>query len=210
MKIDLTNIKNIIFDLGNVLLNLDFKASIKAFHQLGLNPELVDNSQAYSDPVFYKFGTGRISPTEFRKRLRILLQNTQATDEQLDRTWCAMILNIPDKRVEMLKRLGKKYRLYLFSNTNQIHVEKLHQEFFHHHKIEFPTLFEKIFYSHEIQEHKPELKSYLKVIELANINPTETLFIDDLEENIEGAKKAGLKTFWLKPDMEITELLSVG
>jgi putative hydrolase of the HAD superfamily len=68
-------------------------------------------------------------------------------------------------------------------------------------------LFEKVYYSHEIHKYKPDVTSYLKVIELAGINPTESLFIDDLEPNIAGAEKAGLKTFWLKDGMEITTVL---
>ncbi len=206
MQIDLTNIRNIIFDLGNVLLNLDFDASIKAFHNLNRNPDLVDGSEVYSDPVFYQLGTGQISTSKFREVLRKLLQNPMATDKQLDLAWNAMILDIPAKRVELLKRLSKDYQLYLFSNTNQIHIKRLHSDFLHQHKIEFSSLFEKAFYSHEIHVYKPDLNSYLKVIELAGIDPAETLFIDDLEENIKGAKWADLKTFWLKANMEVEEI----
>ncbi len=207
MQIDLTDIRNIIFDLGNVLLNLDFNASVKAFRELGLNRDVVDDAQVYSDPVFYELSTGKISPEKFREQIRSLLKNQQVTDKELDRAWCAMILDVPVKRVKMLQQLNENYKVYLFSNTNQIHIDKLHKDFYQQYQFEFPSLFEKCFYSHEIHEYKPDLSSYLKVIELAGINPEETLFIDDLEENIEGAKKAGLKAFWLKDKMEVTEIL---
>jgi len=206
MKPNLTNIKNIVFDLGNVLLNLDFDASIQAFQKLGLISEVVNRQQAFADPIFYELETGKTTPEEFRKRVRQILNNPEATDQQIDDAWCAMIHDIPAKRVKMIKQLSKNYKVYLFSNTNAIHIKRLHKEFREMHGIEFPSLFVKDFYSHEIHERKPDLISYQKVIELCGITPCETLFVDDLEKNILGAEKAGLKTFWLKDGMEVTEV----
>lgn len=206
MQIDLTNIKNIIFDLGNVLLNLDFNASIKAFQNLGLKNDVLNRQQAYSDPVFYELETGRITPEIFRIRVRKILNNAEITDQQIDDAWSAMILNIPANRVKILQGLGKKYSVYLFSNTNKIHINRLHREFKLQHGINFPSLFTKDYYSHEIHERKPDLNSYKKVIELSGINPGESIFVDDLEKNIIPAQQLGLKTFWLKKGMEISEL----
>lgn len=206
MKPDLTNIKNIIFDLGKVLLNLDFDASIKSFQKLGLSTAVLNNQQAYSDPVFYELEVGRVSPDEFCNRVRKVLNNPKATNLQIEDAWYAMILDIPAKRVKKVIELREQYQVYLFSNTNQIHIERLHANFYEEHGIEFSSLFEKDFYSHEIHARKPDLDSYEKVIELAGINAQETLFVDDLEKNILGAEKAGLKTFWLKDGMEMVEL----
>ncbi|MBW6534357.1 MAG: HAD family phosphatase [Mariniphaga sp.] len=206
MKPKLTNIKNIVFDLGNVLLNLDFDASIQAFRKLGLNSEVVNRQQAYADSIFYELETGQTTPEEFRKRVRRILNNPEATGQEIDGAWCAMILDIPAKRVKMVKELSKNYKVYLFSNTNAIHIKRLHKEFRNIYEIEFPSLFVKDFYSHEIHERKPDLASYQKVIELSGITPGETLFVDDLEKNISGAEKAGLKTFWLKDGMEVAEV----
>jgi glucose-1-phosphatase len=206
MEPNLTNIKNIVFDLGNVLLNLDFDASIQSFQKLGLNSEVVNRQQAYADPVFYELETGKTTPELFRKRVRRILNNPEATDRQIDDAWCAMIRDVPAKRVELVKKLSKNFRVYLFSNTNAIHINRLHVEFREMHGIEFPSLFVKDFYSHELHERKPDLASYQKVIDLSGIIPSETLFVDDLEKNISGAEKAGLKTFWLKDGMEVAEI----
>jgi len=206
MHIDLTNIRNIIFDLGNVLLNLDFDASIKAFQELGLDKDVLDRQQAYADPVFYNLEVGNISPEKFRIRTREILNNPDATDCQIDDAWYAMIRDIPAKRVKIVQELNKKYNIYLFSNTNQIHISRLLPEFKAQHGINFTDLFIQTFYSHEIHDRKPELSSYKKVIELSGINPKETLFVDDLEKNIISAEKAGLKTFWLKYGMEMADL----
>ena len=206
MQIDLTNIKNIIFDLGNVLLNLDFNASIKAFQELGLNKDVLDRQQVYSDPVFYELETGIITPQAFRNRVREILKKPTVTDQQIDDAWSAMILDIPVGRVKILQELSEKYNVYLFSNTNKIHIEGLFQEFKARHGIDFPTLFIKDYYSHKIHDRKPNLSSFEKVIGLSGVNPEETLFVDDLEKNIIAAQQAGLKTFWLKEGMEIAEV----
>ena len=209
MKPDLTNIKNFIFDLGKVLLNLDFNASIVAFQKLGLKNDVLDSKQAYSDPVFYELEVGKVTPAEFCKRVRNLLNNPDATDSQIEDAWYSMILDIPAARVKVVQELNKSYNVYLFSNTNQIHIERLHRAFKAEHGIDFPSLFVKDFYSHEIHERKPDLSSYKKVIELSGINPDESIFIDDLEKNIIGAQQSGLKTFWLKEGMELTEVFNI-
>ncbi len=206
MKIDLTNIKNIIFDLGKVLLNLDFNASIAAFQKLGLHKDVLDNQQAYSDPVFYELEVGKVTPEEFCSRVRKVLKNQDATDEQIKDAWFAMILDIPASRVKVVQELAKNYNVYLFSNTNKIHIDRLYRAFKAEHGIDFPSLFVKDYYSHEIHERKPDISSYEKVIELSGVNPEETIFIDDLEKNIIGAQQAGLKTFWLKDGTELTEI----
>ncbi len=203
---ELSGIKNIVFDLGNVLLNLDFDASIQAFKKLGLNDDVLNSQQEYVDPIFYDLEVGRISPETFRQRVRKLFHNSNITDKQIDDAWCAMILDIPAPRVQILKELGKKFNVYLFSNTNPIHMERMHTRFKTDHGIEFSSLFVKDYYSHELHERKPDLTSYRKMIELSGIKPTETLFIDDLEKNILGAKNVGIKTFWLIQGMELVDL----
>lgn len=206
MKTDLKHIKNIIFDLGKVLLNLDFDATIKAFQDLGLGEDVLDRQQAYADPVFYELETGKVTPEEFRNKIRQILKNPDLSDQQIDSTWSAMILDIPAHRVQVLKELRKKYKLYIFSNTNQIHIEGLWKKFHAQYGFEFSSMFEKDYYSHQIHERKPEIQSYEKVISLAQVNPEETLFIDDLEKNIVAAQKTGLKTFWLKDGMEMADI----
>ena len=206
MEIDLSNIKNIIFDLGGVLLNLDFDASIKAFHKLGLKEQVMDHKLSYSDPVFYELEVGKISPKVFCNQVRKVLNNPDVTDLQIEDAWSAIMLDLPENRLIKVQELSKGYNIYLFSNTNQIHIERLHQAFKAKYGFDFPSLFIKDFYSHEIHERKPDLISYQKVIELSGVNPEETIFIDDLEKNIIGAQQAGLKTFWLKEGMEITEV----
>jgi len=206
MKAKLTGIKAIIFDLGNVLLNLDVEAAIHAFRELASGAPELDYRQAYADPVFNELETGKITPAGFRRRVRQILNNPGITDAAIDNAWCAIIDDIPEHRVKTLRKLGKKYDVYLFSNTNPIHVEHLHNEFEAAFGIELPSLFIDHYYSYQLGERKPDVRSFEKVIQLSGINPEKTLFVDDLEENIAGAEKAGLQTFWLKKGMEFSEV----
>lgn len=206
MNLDLTNIKNIIFDLGNVLLNLDINASVKEFREMGLSRDAVNSEHTYSDPVFYAFEIGAVTTEEFRNQVRQVINNPLATDQQIEDAWYAMIKDIPANRVKVVQELEKKYNIYLFSNTNEIHINRLHADFKAQHGIDFPSLFVKDFYSYKIGDRKPELTSYKKVIEQSGVNPAETLFVDDLEPNILSAQKVGLKTFWLKKGMEMADL----
>ena len=206
MNPDLTNIKNIVFDLGNVLLNLDFDASIEAFRKLGLSDEVVDRKHAYSDPIFYALEIGKVTIEEFCNQARRVINNPFATDQQIEDAWYAMIKDIPETRVKAVQALNQNFNVYLFSNTNEIHINRLHREFKAQHGIDFPSLFVKDFYSYEIQERKPDLNSFKKVIDLSGVDPAETLFVDDLEPNIMSAQKVGLQTFWLKNGMEMAEI----
>jgi glucose-1-phosphatase len=205
-KLKLKGIKNLVFDLGNVLLNLDFDASINAFKNLGLDAAVIDNQQAYADPVFYDLEVGRITPPEFRKRVREILNNPEATDNEIDDAWCAMILDVPLRRVKVIQDLKKQFGIYLFSNTNQIHISRLHAQFKKEHGFDFSSLFIKDYYSHELHERKPELSSYRKMMASAGIKPQESMFIDDLEKNIMGAQTAGMKTCLLNNGTEIGDL----
>ena len=207
MQIDLTSINNIIFDLGKVLLNLDFDASIGAFKKLGLDREVLNRQQDYANPVFFGLETGQVTPEEFRDKVRKMLKRPELKNVQIDEAWCAMILEIPEKRVEVLQHLKRRYNLYLFSNTNRIHMNKFHARFQQKYGFELSSLFVKTFYSFEIKKRKPDPSSYDHVIRAAGIQPGETLFIDDLEKNTIAAAGLGLKTFWLKDGTEIADVL---
>jgi putative hydrolase of the HAD superfamily len=207
MKIDLNGIENIIFDLGKVLLNLDFNASIQAFQKLGADKEVLDHKNAYADPIFYDLEVGKVTPEEFRNKVREILKNPDLSDQQIDDAWYAMILDIPAHRVKIMQQLKNKYHIYLFSNTNKIHIDRLLPEFEKQHGFGFPSLFKQVFYSYEINERKPDLSSYKKVIKLAGINPSKTIFMDDLEKNIHGAERAGLKTFWLQDGKDLADVV---
>jgi glucose-1-phosphatase len=200
-------LKNIIFDLGGVLLDLDFEAPLRAFQQFNRDGQIADLRQFLSDPVFIGFETGDVSPSEFRNRVRLILSNPYLSDEEIDTAWCSMLREVPADKVSLLQRLSGKYRLFLYSNTNAIHIPHFSREFYDLHQIQWESLFEKTFYSHEINDRKPLLSGYLKVLSMAGINPEETLFVDDLEQNIVDASQSGMKVLHYIPGTDLQEAL---
>jgi glucose-1-phosphatase len=201
----LNGIRNIIFDLGGVLLNIDPKKTIEAFGQLGMEQLVGDKGLSYDHDIFYQMEQGQISPDEFRKGVLELLPKP-VSFQQIDAAWTAMLLDFPAIRVELVKNLRKDFKIYLFSNTNAIHVEKFHSIFRNQHGFEVFTLFDKDFYSNEIGFRKPMPEAYQEIIRLSGINPEESLFIDDSLQNVESAIASGLKGYWLEPSQKVEEI----
>ncbi len=188
-------IKNIIFDLGGVVLNLDQQKTIRAFKKLGAElDQLNENSSLFTD-----FETGKIDANFFVDTLHTHLKGT-ASKEAIIHAWNSMLLELPSERVELIKTLKKDYQLILLSNTNSIHIDAVYQE---HGKEVFENLFSKIFLSHEIGLRKPSVECYKHVLAAAEIKGEESIFIDDMPENIKGAGLAGIHTIWAKTPVDI-------
>lgn len=198
----LSGIKNIIFDLGGVLLNINPKETIDAFARLGMEQLIGDHGLTYDHEIFYLMEQGKITPDEFRTGVRKLLPG-QVSDQQIDDAWTAMLLDFPEIRVRLVQNLSERFDVYLFSNTNAIHVAKYHANFRQQHGFEVSTLFKKDFYSNEIGFRKPSPESFEEIIRLSDINPAESIFIDDSQANVDGALSCGLKGFWLQPGQKI-------
>lgn len=201
----LNGIRNIIFDLGGVLLNIDPKKTIEAFGELGMEQLVGDKGHTYDHDIFYLMEQGKVSSDEFRNGVLKLLPNP-VSYEAIDDAWTAMLLDFPAIRVQLVKNLRKHYKIYLFSNTNAIHVDKFHAKFRQQHGFEVTSLFDIDFYSNEIGYRKPSAESYHEIIRRAGINPAESLFIDDSYPNIEGAALAGIKGLWLEPGQKVEEI----
>ena len=197
---DIQNIKNIIFDLGGVLFNIDYQATIRAFQDLQFKDFDKIFTQMKQTSLFDLLETGKIPPQTFRNELRKF--KTQLNDEQIDHAWNAMIGDLPTANVELLRRERPTYRIFLLSNTNAIHisyvVNYLNDKFGQN---PFPELFEHTYYSHEIGLRKPHPDAFNFVVERAGLNPKETLFIDDLAVNVEGAREAGLMAYHLDHEL---------
>ena len=201
----LNGIRNIIFDLGGVLLNIDPKKTIEAFGKLGMKQLVGDKGLSYDHDIFYMMEQGQITSDEFRYGVIELLPQ-KVSFQEIDDAWTAMLLDFPAVRVEIVKNLRKDFKIYLFSNTNAIHVEKFHSNFRNQHRFEVSSLFERDFYSNEIGYRKPSPESYQEIIRLSGIDPVESLFIDDSFPNVESATASGLKGFWLEPGQKVEKI----
>jgi putative hydrolase of the HAD superfamily len=202
---------NLIFDLGGVIINLDFARMTRLFDQLA-GKSFADIYAHHQQVRFFDdFETGRISPAEFRAQVRLVLGlgPTQAPDEVIDHHWNAILLDIPAERVALLQKLGKQKRIFLLSNTNAIHKTAFDQILQEQHRLpSIDGLFEKAYYSHLVHDRKPSPTIFQRVLDENGLDPTQTLFIDDTARHIEGAKSVGLHTLHLVPPTTILEVFA--
>lgn len=200
-------IRNIIFDLGGVFLDIHYNRTRDAFTALGVADFDAHFQQTYSNPLFSLLEKGELAPAAFYEAFRKETQ-LDVTDAQIAHAWNAMLGDFRPGSVAVLPKLKPQYKLYLLSNTNQIHheafVQKFEKEFG---GANFDALFDTAYYSHLLGERKPGVECYEKVMQLHQMDPQETLFIDDTYKNIEGARQAGLQTLWLQGPELLEEAL---
>jgi putative hydrolase of the HAD superfamily len=193
----MNKIKNIIFDLGGVIMNLDVPKTIKAFNQLGIKNLVNDTGHNYQHSFFYDFEVGYISEEQFLALLQNLSLGSPSFKE-IKEAWNAMILDIPQERIDLLQGLKEKYNLFLLSNTNSVHQKKYLNEFNEKYKLPFNNLFQKSYYSHEIGIRKPNQEIFDFVLKDGRLIAEETLFVDDARSNIVSAQKVGIHTFQIE------------
>ena len=185
------NIKNIVFDLGGVLIDLDFKSAINGLQKAGFT-NVKEQLQAFdNEGIFQKFELGEISADEFRASIREN-SNVSLTDEEVDSLWNLMLLEIPREKLELILDLRSKYMVYLLSNTNSIHWDYVCKNAFNYRGFRMDDYFEETFLSYEMHLAKPDKAIFEKMLNDANLLPEETLFIDDLEANCKAAEEVGI------------------
>lgn len=199
-------IETIILDLGGVLLNISFEATEKAFESIGVTNFHQYFSQYKASPLFEQLETGVVSEQEFFTYFR-KETGLDVDDEAITTAWNAMLLDFPPERIEWLRSLENRYRVFLFSNTNSIHHEAFQLKF----SAEYPGKpfdlhFEKAYYSHLLGKRKPYVEAFEALIRDADINPATTIFIDDTKTNIEGANQVGMKGIFLTNGETVLEL----
>ncbi len=199
-------LKNIIFDLGGVLLTIDYHLTEKAFTELGFPRFHEMFSQLTADELFQNLETGKVSENDFYRQI-LGLSDKELKEEHIRGAWNSMLLTWRKESLDFVEKLHGKYRLFLLSNTNSIHIEafnKLLKEQTGRDSID--PLFEKAYYSNKINLRKPGKDIYLYVCRDACIYPGETLFIDDTLANIETAAALGFRTYLLKEGEKIEDL----
>ena len=206
--INLSGIRNIIFDLGDVLLPIDFDAPVAKFKMLGLKGFENLYSKIGQSDVFDLLEQGKISESKFRDSMREM-SGENWTDKQIDDAWNSMLLDYRKGTVDMLRSLGETYNVYLLSNTNSIHFRFYNQKMIDNFEPKGLSSFFKIaFYSHEMDCRKPSEEIFQKVIDTANVLPSETIFIDDNADNIRTANRMGFSTHLMDKKDKIEELIT--
>lgn len=200
-------IEAVILDLGGVLIQLNYQLTIDAFLELGLSDPQLFYSQSEQSSLFDQYETGVISTQRFINEILPFLK-PGTTPNQVVRAWNAMILDFPIEIVSFLKELGSKYPLYLLSNTNEIHYQKVIAAWKKVSEEDFHSLFHHVYLSHEIQLRKPNLEIFDYVCRTAKLNRNHTLFIDDSIQHIEGALSYGLQAVHLPKELNLQSIFS--
>lgn len=199
------SVQNIIFDLGGVLLNLDVQRTRNEFIRLGVTQ--IDNlfRIGHAASFFKQYEVGTITDDEFVEKARQLaLPGT--THAQIIDAWNSMLLDFPIERVSFLNHLKNKYRLFLFSNTNALHLQFFQKSYRTVYGNALDDHFEKAYYSHVINQRKPDVAAFQYVIEDSKLHAANTLFIDDALVNVEGARLAGLQAIHLSGGKTVLDL----
>ena len=197
-------IKNIIFDFGDIFINLDKQATYKELAKLGVTSISEDMINTY-----HQYEMGLISTDDFVGFYK--QKFPQLSSENLINAWNAILLDFPLQRLSFLKELAgsKKYRLFLLSNTNDLHISWIKNDWGTELYNEFKNCFEQFYLSHEINFRKPNANIYEFVLSENSLKASETIFVDDLKENTDAATELGIKVWNLVPGKdEVTNLLN--
>jgi epoxide hydrolase-like predicted phosphatase len=203
----MTHFKNLIFDIGDVIVDIDYLVTIAEFQKLALIDfsEIVSYSRQHH--IFDAFEKGQITAQEFRDQLRPFLKS-DVKDEEINNAWNAILIHYPPAKIELLKSLKTRYRTFALSNINEIHIRSLNKAAGQLFGVNaFADFFHRAYYSSEMGCRKPEAKIYEMVLKDEQLNPAETFFVDDKEENIQAANALGIRAFQLKDRDKLHDLL---
>ncbi|MCW5516524.1 HAD family hydrolase [Muriicola sp. Z0-33] len=190
-------IRNIIFDFGDVFINLDKEVVIKAISKYGLK-----RTSANLTALNNSYEIGKISSAQFLDTLTSSINGVSS--QEIQEVWNSMLLDFPDYRLEFLEGLSQsgQYRMYLLSNTNALHIPHVTKIMGQEKFLRFKNCFEGFYLSHEIGMRKPDVEIFEYVLKQHNLIPQETLFIDDTLENTEAAKTLNINAWHLKVGVE--------
>jgi putative hydrolase of the HAD superfamily len=204
------SVKNIIFDFGGVICDLDIARTVEKFREFGPPKAEFSGNQEEQDRQFEllvsTYETGNITSGQFRDAIRnhYLLP---PSDQAIDAAWNALLTGIPKARVRLLEGLAKEYRLFLLSNSNEIHYLRYLEDFRKEYSYrDFTALFERVYFSYLLHLKKPDPAIFRMVLNDNTLDPAETLFIDDTLIHVESARKLGIHGYHLREGEDIVRL----
>ena len=200
------NIKTIIFDLGGVLLDLDTEAGVRSLQEIGFLDVQKYLSPYRQQGIFLEMEEGKLSNEEFCDKFREMSINKNLTNQQIAESWCKILLDIPDYKLDLLLELRKKYRVFLLSNTNRIVADYYTRHIFTKQGLTIDDYFDRLYVSYEIGITKPDPRIFQYLIADSGIKPQEALFLDDGEQNIATAKALGFHTYLVAPQEDFRHL----
>lgn len=207
------NLRNIIFDLGDVIIPIDLSAPIRNFATLANLSEAEVTALWKEHNQILAYETGLIDDQDFRQHVRELLKQRGVAsedwaDEVIDTAWNTILLDLPVERVRRIQELQGNYRLFLLSNTSPIHIRRVNQILAGLGLPVLEDLFERVFYSYEVRLAKPSPEIYSYVLEQAGLKADETAFLDDNYANIQGALSVGIQAVHVQKPLTILDYLA--
>jgi putative hydrolase of the HAD superfamily len=198
-------IKNIVFDFGGVLMDLDFDNCLEGFRQAGFR-DVAQYTDTFRGEGFFKdFEMGLITADEFRTEIRNRIQQP-LSDEEVDALWLRMLKYIPAEKIDLLLELRKHYMVYLLSNTNEIHWQYVSTLKYGRRRFRIKDFFEHMFLSFEMKMAKPDTRIFERMMQEANLLPEETLFIDDSPANCHAAASLGIHAYHYQIGEDLSQL----
>ncbi|MEO1256621.1 MAG: HAD family phosphatase, partial [Bacteroidota bacterium] len=203
----LQGIDAIIFDFGNVLIDLDYPKVIKGFSQVAKKNQEEIEELVVTAPVLQKFEMGMIGPDEFRAKMNAIL-GTRMGERQFESIWNSMLKPISKERMDKVLKVGERFQTFILSNTNMIHEIAFEEMIMMKTgKDSLRDFVKEVYYSHEIGMRKPNLNCYRFVIDDIGLYSSRMLFLDDRLDNVEAAQKAGMKALQIfDPDSQLNEI----
>lgn len=201
------NIKNLLFDFGGVIVNINKQNAINRFKEIGLTNIEDYLNEFRQEGIFLEYEEGKLNSQEFYAAFRKLAGKEDITDEEIDSAWLAFLGGIPEYKFKMLKELRKKYNVYLLSNTNPSIMGWAHSSAFSPEGEPINAFFDKCYLSFQIGHAKPDKEIYEYIIKDSGMNPNETLFFDDGEANIKIAQELGFQTHLTDQDEDLTKVI---
>lgn len=198
--------RNLLFDLGNVIVDLDVDGAFQKLEKLFRK----DANRAVIDKTMIDYECGRISTESFVREL-LHQSKSQVEGPEIIEAWNSMLVGIPVYRLEMLRMLRNDFNVYLLSNTNALHLEWVRRYVKKTHQVDDfeKEHFHQAYYSHLVGDRKPLPSIFKHIIDDSFMTPALTLYMDDIKENLDVAKKLGFKTYLVKPGEEIAEYLKL-
>lgn len=194
-------IKNIIFDLCGPVLTIDVDMISRRMEVFGAPP---DGYTVLRQAGLTKlFEAGQITPAAFCYETRKTL-GCDITDSQIFDAWNTLIVSFPRKHVDFLNSIKGKYRLFLLSNCDVANARFFADEL---KRRGCYDAFERVYFSHELGMRKPDPAIFKYIVDNHNLNPSETLFVDDCLKHIDSAKSLGIQTCFMPEEDDITELM---
>lgn len=204
---DLDGIKNLLFDFGGVIIGINKENAVQRFKEIGVENIEDFLGEFRQKGIFLEIEEGKITREQFYDEFR-KLAGKNISNSDIDSGWLAFLTGIPIYKLELLKELRKKYKVYLLSNTNPIIMDWAHSNKFCKTGEVLSDFFDKVFLSYEIGYAKPERESFEAVIKGTGLKPSETLFLDDGQSNLDEAAKLGFKTYLVDQDEDLRKVFN--